>query len=1143
MSLASNLKLHLNLERITEAISRQDALNPPNNLRWPCSICNKNVLNNQKGVRCDSCDKWCHVNCDGMSDEYYLYLQSSSDDVLWHCLLCTVKFHHENIPFTLSDNSEIEKINLSDSMSFCETLPSLEVISLANELYDNSNFEQNIPSLLSTKYYSVNTVQKLKVKNNLNIFHSNVNGLESKFDNLHQFLSAMSSSFDIIAITETSQHDEYFTSNITLEGYADFSTPTNSEKGGALLYVNSSYNPFERQDLRAQDDLFECVWVEIPNARSKNIICGSLYRHPKYDANNIQKFLSYFEAVLTKLNAEDKEVYLCGDFNINLLKIDTIDCYLNFYNLLCCHGFLPLIIHPTRVVHNQEPSLIDNIFSNNIADEIISGNIYLTLSEHFSQFASVKRPELSKSKVVVYSRDFSKFSESYFRDDVSIQSWNMQSSDSNHLMNDFFLKLEGCADRHAPIKKLSPREIKLKSKPWITTDIVKRIKYRDKLFERKKRQPNNEEIKRLYNLFRNRVSRDIKKSKKSHYSNYFNEHKDNIQKIWQGIRSIVNTKSNSKGLSQLDVNGSIINDPKKIANHVNNFFVNVGPDLDKSIPRINHVSPSNYLKNRVQLNFLIAHVSNDDVIKIIQSLPSKGTGPTSIPLRMLKVAADLIAIPLCYIINISFTTGVFPDALKVAKVLPLHKGGSTQDTNNFRPISLLSIFDKIMEKLMHNRLYEFLESHDILYKNQFGFRKKNSTIYALLEITEKIKESIDNGNYGCGIFIDLKKAFDTVNHKILLTKLEHYGIRGIALKWFESYLTNRKQFVFVNGESSEVKDILCGVPQGSVLGPLLFLLYINDLPNVSEKLMFYLFADDTNIYFESKSLNLLEKVVNEELKHLSLWLKVNRLALNIQKTNFLIFRSYKKPMTQNVTIKLDKKALMQKDNIKYLGVLVDEHLSWKQQISNVSKKVSRSVSILFKLRYYMNTSMLKGLYYSLVYSHLVYGIEVWGSACDTNLDKIIVLQKKAIRVITFNERLPVLPGPLCSSTPLFSRLELLKFHDIFKFQVSKFVFLTLSSLTPSNFNEWFKLNTNVHNHNTTSNSELITEHHFDVGTVQATNKLHTKGSKLVNYGGKQLKVVGPLLWNSLPSDIRDSKTLLSFKFHMKKHLINQYHVN
>ena len=164
---------------------------------------------------------------------------------------------------------------------------------------------------------------------------------------------------------------------------------------------------------------------------------------------------------------------------------------------------------------------------------------------------------------------------------------------------------------------------------------------------------------------------------------------------------------------------------------------------------------------------------------------------------------------------------MFPDVLKVAKVLPFYKGGSSQDLNNFRPISLLSIFDKIIEKLMHKRLYEFLEHHNILFENQFGFRKKNSTIYALMEITERIKESIDNGKFGCGIFIDLKKAFDTVNHKILLTKLEHYGIRNELLNWFDSYLTGRKQYVFYNGESSDLRDINCGVPQGSVLGPLI----------------------------------------------------------------------------------------------------------------------------------------------------------------------------------------------------------------------------------------------------------------------------------------------------------------------------------
>ena len=221
---------------------------------------------------------------------------------------------------------------------------------------------------------------------------------------------------------------------------------------------------------------------------------------------------------------------------------------------------------------------------------------------------------------------------------------------------------------------------------------------------------------------------------------------------------------------------------------------------------------------------------------------------------------------------------------------------------------------------MHKRLYEFLEEHKILFEKQFGFKRKSSTAHSLIEITEQIKTSIDEGKYGCGIFIDLKKAFDTVNHKILLMKLEHYGIRGELLKWFESYLTNRKQYVFYNGVSSDTKNVTCGVPQGSVLGPLLFLVYINDLPNISEKLNFFLFADDTNIYFESRNLALLEKTVNEELKKLSLWLNLNRLALNISKTNFVIFRA-NRALTHNVTLIMNRKALIQKDHVKYLGVL------------------------------------------------------------------------------------------------------------------------------------------------------------------------------------------------------------------------------
>ena len=250
--------------------------------------------------------------------------------------------------------------------------------------------------------------------------------------------------------------------------------------------------------------------------------------------------------------------------------------------------------------------------------------------------------------------------------------------------------------------------------------------------------------------------------------------------------------------------------------------------------------------------------------------------------------------------------------MKIVKVIPIHKGGSTQEVNNYRPISLLSIFDKIIEQIMHKYLYAFLEYHNFLFQNQFGFRRNNSTVYALAQITETIKESIDKGKYGCGIFIDLRKAFDAVNHGILLKKLEHYGIRDNMLDWFQSYLSDRKQYVDINGKSSDLVDITCGVPQGSVLGPLLFLIYINDLPNISKILNFYLFADDTNIYYESSSLDNLERTVNSELNKLFLWLNVNRLSLNIDKTNVIVFHPYNKPKKKRITIKINNKAIKEK---------------------------------------------------------------------------------------------------------------------------------------------------------------------------------------------------------------------------------------
>ena len=485
----------------------------------------------------------------------------------------------------------------------------------------------------------------------------------------------------------------------------------------------------------------------------------------------------------------------------------------------------------------------------------------------------------------------------------------------NHIQT-FISKLVSCVDIHAPIKRLNKKEVKLKSKRWITTYICKLIDQRNKLFNRRKRQPNNEDIKILYNKFRNRINKEIKNSKKKYFNNFFEENKNNIKKTWIGIKTIINTKTSiTIKTSQLHFNGKVIEIPMDISNTFNNFFVNVGPNTESEIRKVN-ITPESFLKSRNQFNFLITFFSVEELTTIINALDSKNSsGPSSIPTKLLVMIT--VIFPLCKIINTSFRTGIFPDALKIAKVIPVFRNGSTQELNNYRSISLLSVFDKIIEKLMYSMLYNFLEQHEILYSRQFGFRKQKSTAYSLSDITEKIKASIDDEKYGCGIFIDLKKTFDTVNHSILLRKLEHYGIRGPALDWFKSYLTNCKQYVYFNGHSSETKNITCGVPQGSVLGPLLFLLYINDISNGSKKLDFFLFADDTNIYYESDNLIILEIVVNAELGKLHKWL----CALNVKKTNFLIFHPYNKPIKEVVTLKINKIAIAEEQFVKYLGVV------------------------------------------------------------------------------------------------------------------------------------------------------------------------------------------------------------------------------
>lgn len=485
---------------------------------------------------------------------------------------------------------------------------------------------------------------------------------------------------------------------------------------------------------------------------------------------------------------------------------------------------------------------------------------------------------------------------------------------------------------------------------------------------------------------------------------------------------------------------------------------------------------------------------------------------------LLKLLNTSISCPLANIINYSFSSGTFPDKLKIAKVTPIFKKGSRSEKNNYRPISVLSVFSKIFEKLMFKRLYSYLERHRILHDLQFGFREKFSTSHALISLTEHLKKSLDKGAFGCGLFIDLKKAFDTVNHSILLKKLDYYGIRGIANKWFKSYLSGRCQYVSINGHTSDIKPISCGVPQGSVLGPILFLLYINDLPNCSDKLTFHLFADDTNIYFSSNNLDLIQSTLNIELMHVSQWLCANRLALNIEKTNFVIFHSPRKKPDKIISLSINNKSVCQTNSVKYLGVLIDSNLSWKPHILELSKKIAKSAGILSKLRYYVSIDALVSIYYALIHSFIIYGIEVWGLTYPSHLKPICTLQKKAIRILTFSE-------PRSHSEPIFKLLRIIKLPDLIEIHILKFVYLWDKKQLPSCFCDYYDSLSEIHS----------------IHTRQAQkNNIYINSFNSDQYGKRSICFTGAILWNAIPFEIKKCYSLALFSKKLKHIKINSY---
>ena len=444
-------------------------------------------------------------------------------------------------------------------------------------------------------------------------------------------------------------------------------------------------------------------------------------------------------------------------------------------------------------------------------------------------------------------------------------------------------------------------------------------------------------------------------------------------------------------------------------------------------------------------------------------------GVYTISTFVLKESASVLSQPLAHIFNLCINQGYFPVELKTGCITPIYKKGDKHNIENYRPVCSLSQFSKLFEKIIYNNMMSYIAKNNIISNSQYGFQSNKSTESALIDFTYYIHQGLTEKSNTGAVFMDLSKAFDIITHEILQKKLEHYGFRGTFLSLIMNYLKDRKYFVCTNGYLSDAKISNIGVPQGSTIGPLLFLLYINDIVNCSNLLKFILFADDTTVLLRSHCLHDLNNKLANEVQKVVTWFSANNLVINLSKTNCMLFSN--KSGNPRLSIIIDNLILEEKDVVTFLGVDIDNKLTWKSHIQHICNKISKSIAILRTLKYSFPKHILIMIYMSLIYSYISYCNVVWGSAYECHLKPLIVLQKKAVRLITnanFRDE----------SAPIFKDLKLLPISKIYHLNCLQFLFKCLGNNSFPFLRNRIMYNSSTHNHETRYRNQLkpIREH-------------------------------------------------------------------
>lgn len=841
------------------------------------------------------------------------------------------------------------------------------------------------------------------------IYHQNVQHLPSRIDLLDIILSDLRP--DIVALCEHKMNsNEIDLINLDKYKVCNYYVRSTAVGGGVLVLALKSCTAkrvtFPSVQALLVDKEFECCLTEFRYGNFKFVL-ASLYRSPI--TKLIEPFLNKLDFILELLASRYKNLILCGDININVLERSKH--VIDFSNILKTHNVKYLVDFPTRVTDTSQ-SGIDNFMTNmNRANVKISG-VITEISDHDGQILEILNVK-NKTKERVYkkmSRNYSDTNIQQFLKQISKEDWQgVYLTHNVNKFNVFFSLFFYYFDVNFP---KTFRSIRNDKKVWIREELRAEHK---KLIELNKlaRLSKNTQIRDNLKLRRKIFKQNVLKNKKIYIDEKISSSANVVKSTWNIINSEVcrTAPANSDSNMLLLHDGNLETNPLIIGELLNTHFINSADILLNSATiskNTNHTLGHSI--TFADKSFKFKEITVKQLNSIISSFDNKkSSGFDEVPMTIIKEASIYLLKPLAHIINTSFLTGNFPEKLKLAKVKPLYKNGEPTDSMNYRPLSLLSSFSKIFERVVHCQLLDYLVSNKLLDNEQHGFQPGKSVLTAAVEFIEQILESVDKKHKTLGIFMDLSKAFDSVCHVELLMVLNNLGVREQNLKWFESYLCNRRQYVVINHlqdnyiheVASSVQAIKHGVPQGSILGPLLFLCYLKGLPGIVSECngKICLYADDANLIVTGKNQEQLEIDSFINLAALNQFFITKNLLLNSSKTKFINFSTQQARLKLKPLVIIDDQILEQTSTTKFLGLIIDEHLTWDAHINHVLKKISNGIFALYRMSKISSTQTLRTIYFSLIQSHIQFGIGIYGATTKANLDKILLVQKKAIRIM------------------------------------------------------------------------------------------------------------------------------------------------